>query len=323
MTRNAHERLVAAPIEWVGPLLDRLGGPNDMLWPSPAWQPMVLDRPMGVGAAGGHGSIRYRVTVHQPGRQVEVEFAPGQGLDGWFRITAEPSGLTHTLVRAVAEAQLSGVMVLAWPLAVRWAHDAVVEELLDNAERMVGNEPQRSPRRSLGVGLLRLSESPRARAAAIPVASLLAGTLPGVDWADAQSLEVLPGMPQDPQTWAEAIFRDWPRSPTVAAGGWHLVTGIHRSGAGAAKTLAHSDDEVLLGARGRHLDLRASVRRESDRVVLTTTVQRRNPRGRARVALVRRLHPVLVRAMLNRAARRLSASAVKHPADLPLPGPAR
>lgn len=316
MTRNAHQRLVAAPIEWVGPLLDQLGGPNDMVWPSPAWQPMVLDRPMAVGAAGGHGSIRYHVTAYEPGRKVEVEFSPGQGLDGWLTLTAEQSGLKHTLVRVVAEAQFSGAMVLAWPLAVRWAHDAVVEELLDNVERMVGSEPKRSPRRSPWVGLLRLSESPRARAAAVPGASLLAGTLPSVDWADAQRLETLPGLPQDPQTWAEAIFRDRPRWPAVAAGGWHLLMGIHRSRAGAADTLAHSDDEVLLGARGRNLDLRASVRRESDRVVLSATVQRRNQRGRTRVALVRLLHPILVRAMMNRAARRLSASTVQRPAHL-------
>jgi hypothetical protein len=53
--RNVHERLVAAPVAQVSPLLDRLGSPDDALWPAPAWMPMVLDGPVAVGAAGGHG----------------------------------------------------------------------------------------------------------------------------------------------------------------------------------------------------------------------------------------------------------------------------
>lgn len=163
MVRNVHERTVAAPIARLGPLLDRLGGPRDVLWPTPAWQPMVLDRPVAAGAAGGHGSIRYRVTAHDPGRKVEVAFEPGQGIDGWLAFTAEPKTSGSTLLRIIAEAQFSGVMRLAWPLAVRWAHDAVVEELLDNAERAVGNGPERPARRSLWVRALRLMESPRAR----------------------------------------------------------------------------------------------------------------------------------------------------------------
>jgi hypothetical protein len=85
VVRNVHERLVTAPIEVVGPLLDRLGGPDDVLWPSPAWAPMVLDG----------------------------------------------------------------------PLVIRWVHDAVVEEMFDNAERAVGHEPARPARRSPYVRLVR------------------------------------------------------------------------------------------------------------------------------------------------------------------------
>lgn len=156
MVRNVHERTVAAPIGRVGPLLDRLGGPSDVLWPTPAWPPMVLDGPVAAGAAGGHGSIRYRVTAHEPGRKVEVAFEPDRGIDGWLAFIAEPTGSGSTLLRIIADAQFSGAMLLAWPLAVRWAHDAVVEELLDNAERAVGSGPERPSRRSPWVRLLRL-----------------------------------------------------------------------------------------------------------------------------------------------------------------------
>lgn len=162
MVRNKHERRVAVPVERVGPLLDRLGGSRDVLWPARDWPPMVLDRPVGVGAAGGHGSIRYRITAHEPGRKVELAFEPGQGIDGWLTFTADPAEAGGTLLRISAEARLSGAMLLAWPAAVRWAHDAVVEELFDNAERAVGSGPLQPVRRSPWVRLIRLLESPRA-----------------------------------------------------------------------------------------------------------------------------------------------------------------
>ena len=68
MVRNVHERLLAVPASWLGPLLDRLGGPDDLLWPAPAWAPMVLDGPVAPGVSGSHSGIRYRVTDHRPPR---------------------------------------------------------------------------------------------------------------------------------------------------------------------------------------------------------------------------------------------------------------
>ena len=44
MIRNVHERVINAPIESLGALLDGLGQKDDRLWPSQSWTPMVLDR---------------------------------------------------------------------------------------------------------------------------------------------------------------------------------------------------------------------------------------------------------------------------------------
>jgi hypothetical protein len=311
VVRNVHERVLSAPVDRVGPLLDRLGGPTDVLWPSPAWEPMELDGPVAVGAAGGHGSIRYRVTGHEPGRRVEFAFAPGQGFDGTHTFSAEPVGPDRTLLRHEAEAHPTGVMRLLWPLAVRWAHDCVIEELFDNAERAVGHEPAQPARRSVWVRLVRAVDAPRSRPTAPSSTPLITGALARVDWTDAYAVQALPGTPVDPQAWADAVFRDPPGWVRAALELRELVVGlvgIDRAGAGAFDTHARTDDEVLLGTDSNHLDFRASVRRERARVVLTTVVQLHNRRGRAYSALVRRVHPVVVRAMLDRAARRLSRS---------------
>ncbi len=192
----------------------------------------------------------------------------------------------------------------------------MLEELLDNAERAVGVEPARPARRSAYVRLLRAFEVPRSIATAPPRTPLISGALPRVDWTDAYAVRALPGMPADPQVWADAVFRDPPRWVLAALGLRELLVGlvgIDRSGAGAFDTLARTEDEVLLGTDSNHLDFRASVRREPDRVVLTTVVQLHNRRGRAYFALVRAVHPTIVRAMLTRAARRLSGSPVTRP----------
>lgn len=311
MIRNVHERTIAAPVEEVGPLLDRLGGPDDVLWP-PAWAPpMVLDRPIAVGAVGGHGPIRYRVTAHVPGRMVEFTVDPGVGLVGTHTFVVEPVGPSRTRLRHAIEGSTAGWMRLAWPSAVRWLHDAVLEDLLDRAERVAGTGPQRPAQWSRWVRLLRRLDAPRARAVAVPSTPLLATALPRVDFADAHAVAARPGMPTDPQVWADAVFRDPPAWVVAALGLREALVGlvgIARGGSSSFDPVARTGEEVLLGTDEQHLDFRASVLREPDRVVLSTVVQLHGARGRGYFALVRLVHPVIVRAMLTRAAYRLSRS---------------
>jgi len=89
------------------------------------------------------------------------------------------------------------------------------------------------------------------------------------------------------------------------------LVGIERGGAHVFDTLSRTENEVLLGADQEHLGFRASVLTESDRVVLSTLVQLRNRRGRAYFAVVRLVHPWVVRAMLARAAGKLAAPAAR------------
>jgi hypothetical protein len=152
---NVHERVVAAPADRVGALVDGLGSPGDRLWPSPTWPPMRLDRPLAVGARGGHAAIRYEVTAHEPGRRVEFTFAPGIGARGTHTFTVSPLDADRALLRHEMVARLEGPMLLGWPLAVRWLHDALLEDLLDRAGDAVGAPPARRARPSAWVRLLR------------------------------------------------------------------------------------------------------------------------------------------------------------------------
>ena len=86
------------------------------------------------------------------------------------------------------------------------------------------------------------------------------------------------------------------------------AVGIEGGGRHVFDTLSWSPSEVLLGIDQRHLAFRASVLVAGDRVVLSTVVDVRSGRGRAYSALVRRIHPIVVRTLLGRAARQVCNS---------------
>lgn len=52
---NIHRRKLATSPEKVGELIDSLASYNDQLWPHETWPAMKFDRPLQVGAKGGHG----------------------------------------------------------------------------------------------------------------------------------------------------------------------------------------------------------------------------------------------------------------------------
>ena len=161
---------------------------------------------------------------------------------------------------------------------------------------------------------VRPAESGRVYATQLPATRLLAQPLPFVDWSDSYAVGIPIGeRRRDPQEWADAVFRSPPPFITrVLFAARELLVrgvGIERGGRHVFNTVARTEHEVLLGADQAHLGFRASVLVDVDRVVLSTVVELRNRRGRAYFAIVRRLHPIVVRGMLTRAAKKLAASA--------------
>ncbi|CUR56179.1 conserved hypothetical protein [metagenome] len=154
----------------------------------------------------------------------------------------------------------------------------------------------------------------RGRVYAIPVPTtlLLRDALSRVDWSDAYAVLIPAGAPgHHPQEWADAVFAQPPPWIRALFGLREVVVravGIEPGSAQAFATRSWRPDEVLLGTDQEHLSFRASVLVSHDRVVVSTIVQLNNRRGRAYSALVRRLHPWVVRSMLARAARELAVA---------------
>src|SRR5690349_5503982 len=181
MVVNVHERVIAAPAAQVGAALDRIGGADDSWWSAPAWPAMVLEGPLALWVRGRHGPIRYQVTEHVPGRSVVFTFDEGVGLRGTHRFDIVPRDAESCLVRHVVEGRTAGTMRLVWPLAMRWLHDAVVEDLLDRVELDAGHPPAQRARWSWWVRQIRRVTRPRVMTVPVPETPLLQHALPRVD----------------------------------------------------------------------------------------------------------------------------------------------
>jgi hypothetical protein len=227
---STHARALAAESEQVARLLDSLASEHDALWPTDRWPatPIELDGPLAVGAEGGHGMIRYRVSAYEPGRRLAFTFTPGQGLEGGHELRVEPDAGGRTVLTHGLDVTPAWWMRPFAPLLLR-AHDALIEDLLDRAQLATegrATQPARRPRwltlaNATEALLMRrggLDRPARMAAVAVP-ATLAALSALHVAWAlgspwPAGSREALAdavlsgseGMPPDWASWAVAAL---------------------------------------------------------------------------------------------------------------------
>jgi hypothetical protein len=138
---NVHERELPVSTEEVGWLLNSLSSAEDVLWPRAMWPAMRFDRPLGVGASGGHGPVRYAVDEYSPGRAIRWRFSGPRGFNGFHRLEVLPAGNGRTLLRHTIDMKAEGLAALSWPLAFRPLHDALLDDCLALAQANLGVIP--------------------------------------------------------------------------------------------------------------------------------------------------------------------------------------
>jgi len=104
-----------------------------------------FDRPLAVGATGGHGPIRYSVEDYRHGVHVRFRFHAPRGFDGTHAYDVEPVDATHATLTHSLVMQAHGRARLTWPLIFRPLHDALIEDSLAKAERALGLPPAATP----------------------------------------------------------------------------------------------------------------------------------------------------------------------------------
>jgi uncharacterized protein DUF3995/polyketide cyclase/dehydrase/lipid transport protein len=166
---NRHSRDLPAPPEWIGALIDGLGGEDDRLWPAERWPatPFELDGPLAVGTVSRQGllrqtRIRQTIEEYEPGRRLVFRFAPGLGLTGTHRVEVEPLGADRTRLTHTLECRVEPKLIPVYPILIR-QHDALVEDLLDGAELATTGRVARPARWPLSVRLVNAIEVAIAR----------------------------------------------------------------------------------------------------------------------------------------------------------------
>lgn len=155
MVLNTHTRDIPVdPVE-IGKLLDGLASEDDHLWPCDAWPAMRFDRPLSVGATGGHGPIRYFVEAYEPGKSISFRFTAPAGFEGTHGFVIQQISPGMTRLRHVLSMRATGSARWSWPLAYRWLHDALLEDALDCAEAYTTAQPVRRRSWSFWVRFLR------------------------------------------------------------------------------------------------------------------------------------------------------------------------
>ena len=139
---NIHERELEANHEQVGALIDSLSSEDDRLWPNQSWPRMKFDRPLSIGANGGHFSIGYFVEEYKPGQSIKFRFTNPKGFNGFHRYEVVMSTQQSVLLRHTIEMTLHGFAFLTWPIIIRPLHDALLEDSLATAQASLGMIPQ-------------------------------------------------------------------------------------------------------------------------------------------------------------------------------------
>ncbi len=138
---NIHERELPASPQQVGALIDSLSSRDDALWPRASWPRMAFDRPLSVGAVGGHGPVRYVVQAYEPGRSIRFAFTGPRGFDGHHRLEIVRPTAQRCVLRHTIDMTTHGAAVITWPLVFRPLHDALLEDALAVAQAALGQTP--------------------------------------------------------------------------------------------------------------------------------------------------------------------------------------
>ena len=151
---NIHTRIIHQSLEDIVNLIRTLATENDLVWPVDKWPRIKFKDGLSVGSRGGHGPIRYTVQRYVPERVIEFKFLKPRGFRGIHKFEIEAVDEDKTKLKHTIDMATSGMGTVSWTIAIRWLHDALMEDLLDRIENRFIEHPKVS-KWNLWVSVLR------------------------------------------------------------------------------------------------------------------------------------------------------------------------
>jgi hypothetical protein len=131
---NIHRRIIVQPLSAIAALFKTLASDQDLMLATDKWPRMKLDKGLTVGSKGGHGPIRYTVSEYNEGQSIQFQFTKPIGFNGYHRFEINALDNSRTELRHIIDMKTSFLATLQWGLAIRWLHDAFIEDALDKVE---------------------------------------------------------------------------------------------------------------------------------------------------------------------------------------------
>lgn len=158
---NIHTRTILQPKAELEKLFATLASDDDKMLATHKWPPMKLDKGLAVGSKGGHGPIRYHVTEFEAGNRIRFQFDL-PGFNGFHEFLLKATSPQSTELRHEIRMETSGKATPQWFLAIRWLHDAFIEDAFDKVENHFSNTKKRTEWSSW-VRLLRKIMKPKSK----------------------------------------------------------------------------------------------------------------------------------------------------------------
>jgi len=136
-------------------LFSTLASPNDKVWPHEYWPKIRFKDGLHQEAQGGHGPIRYQVIGYDPSHFITFKFERPFGFHGFHKFEITEISRSETQVQHTIDIQTSGLGTMKWLFAIRWLHDALIEDAFDKIENQINNK-QVKARWSIWVKILRV-----------------------------------------------------------------------------------------------------------------------------------------------------------------------
>lgn len=156
---NIHKRMIRQPISKIGEILATLSSDNDKIVATDKWPPVKLDKGLQIGSKGGHGFIKYFLTDYQLNKSITFQFSL-RGFNGFHKFELIELDTNTTEISHTIDMNTTGSMVIKWILAIRWLHDAFIEDALDRVESNF-SETTKHSKWSLWVKFLRKLAMPK------------------------------------------------------------------------------------------------------------------------------------------------------------------
>ncbi len=159
---NIHKRVITQPKANIAELFKTLSSENDMMLATDKWSPMILDNGLSVGSKGGHGPIKYTVKDFKPDNFIQFEFTEPKGFNGFHKFEISELNNNSTELKHIIDMNTEGLATLKWTFAIRWLHDAYIEDAFDKVENHFTTDKKNSEW-TIWVKLLRKALKPKSK----------------------------------------------------------------------------------------------------------------------------------------------------------------